>query len=110
MEPLRRRVEVVELEDADAVAVTAGGAFAAGLVDEDLLAEGLRHGVLVGLVVRPRLLRQLRDAVQRLLDPARRPVPLGPQLLEPTLQSLVGRLVLDCGTGLQEPAARAAQA
>ena len=26
------------------------------------------------------------------------------------LQSLVGRLVLDCGTGLQEPAARAAQA
>src|SRR3954464_15430838 len=50
-----------------------------------LRAEGLRDDVLVALVVRPRLLRELRDAVQRLLDPARRAVPLRPQLLEARL-------------------------
>src|SRR5690349_13185570 len=51
-----------------------------------LHAERLRDGVLVALVVRPGLLRELRDPVQRLLDAARRAMPLRPQLLEARLR------------------------
>src|SRR5690348_14756618 len=59
-----------------------GGRYAEG---RRLHAERLRDGVLVALVVRPGLLRELRDPVQRLLDAARRAMPLGPQLLEARL-------------------------
>jgi hypothetical protein len=44
--------------------------------------ERLRDSVLATLAVRAGLVRELRAAVQRLLDAARRAVPLGPQLLE----------------------------
>ena len=50
-----------------------------------LAPEGAGDLLLGRLVVRARLLRELADAVQRLLDAARGALPLGPQLLEARL-------------------------